>query len=98
MKKACCSACAKGRPCCGTRSNPSVKLTADQIKGVKGQIDWLVGRISVATPDEEVVEEIRDRLSASGVTGSDATKLLRHAISTHRKNQRLYSQVMRGSR
>lgn len=101
MKKSCCSACAKGRPCCGTRSNPSkasktVKLTADQLRSLKNQTSWIVGRIHVGTPDEEVEADIRRRAKKINLSASDTGKLVRHALNAHHKNIKLYNDVMSG--
>jgi len=97
MGKSCCSACKTGRPCCGTRKNPSrAALSAQELKGLKGQIDWIMGRVHVGTPDEDVEADIRKRAAKLHLTAGDTTKLVRHALAAHHKNQKLYSQVMSG--
>ena len=103
-KKSCCSACAKGRPCC-SRSNPSKgrALTAAELSAAKGQIQWLVGNMHVGTTDEDVESNIRQRLAKARISGEplragDVNKIVAHALKVHHDNQKLYSQVMWGRR
>jgi hypothetical protein len=53
-----------------------------------GTIRWLVGQLSVGTPDEDVVEVIKARLPKD-TAPRIADQCGRYALKCHRENQRL---------
>lgn len=91
----CCSACSKGRPCCASRKNPS-SPRPKLLGGDKHQIEWIVGRFHVGTPDEEIVADMRRRLDESKAPKRLHKLVIDYAIRVHHKNQKLYTAVMRG--
>ena len=93
----CCSACSKGRPCCGSRKNPS-SPRPKLLGGDKSQIAWIVGNFHVSTPDEEIVADMRRRLEVSKTPKGLHSLVIKYALRVHHNNQKLYTSVMRGSR
>jgi len=58
-------------------------------------LEWFVGRFHVGTPDAEVRAAIRRRL-ARDISAADARKIVDRAVRIHRRNRRLYADVMGG--
>lgn len=58
-------------------------------------LEWFVGRFHVATPDAEVRAEVRRRLSVDA-TAKERRAILDRAVRIHRRNRRLYADVMGG--
>jgi len=58
-------------------------------------LEWLVGRFHVGTPDAEIRAEVRRRL-ARDTSAADARKIVDRAVRIHRRNRRLYADVMGG--
>jgi hypothetical protein len=58
-------------------------------------LEWLVGRMHVGTPDAEVREYVARRLRVD-VEARERAKILRRAVTIHRRNRRLYMDVMSG--
>jgi hypothetical protein len=94
---ACCSACAQGRACGSRpRQNPDKKPSAaSQVP--KGEIDFIVGRYHVATPVEEVAENIRSRCQKAGVPAAVTKACVAYAQKAHKRNLDLYQDVMMGT-
>jgi hypothetical protein len=55
---------------------------------------WLMGRVHVGTPDETVAEDIRQR--TKGFPPTVVRQSIAYALECHRRNQCLYTHVMRG--
>jgi hypothetical protein len=58
-------------------------------------LEWLVGRFHVGTPDAEIRAEIRRRVLPS-VSVAERRKIVDAAVRIHRRNRRLYADVMGG--
>jgi len=58
-------------------------------------LEWFVGRFHVGTPDAEVRAEIRKRLSRD-ISAAETHKIVDRAVRIHRRNRRLYADVMGG--
>lgn len=56
----------------------------------------LVSRLHVSQSDEDVRDEIETRARENHWPTSLVEPAVRYALSVHRKNQKLYSQVSRG--
>jgi hypothetical protein len=78
----------------GWKENPTGK---SDWNGLKSQIDWLMGRVHVGTPDEEVRANIEKRCKKAGFDAKLTRRCSDYAIKAHRKNQQMYSDVMSGS-
>lgn len=71
--------------------------------GDKAGIDWVMGKVHVGTPDDEVVEMWRERCAKSAKRGAPLNAaqqraVIEYALKAHRKNQSLYGYVMGGAR
>lgn len=95
----CCSQCAKGRPCCGARKNPSKPAaTKASMKAVpKASIDWILGKVHVMTPDADVAADIERRCAKAGASPALVKKCVAYALKVHKRNRDLYIQVMTGN-
>jgi hypothetical protein len=58
-------------------------------------LNLIVGRFHVSTPDAEIRAAIRARLSAS-CPKPDRDRIVAQAVRIHRRNRRLYADVMGG--
>lgn len=58
-------------------------------------LEWLVGRMHVGTPDAEVRAEIRRRLKPD-LDAGERRRIVDAAVRIHRRNRRLYVDVMGG--
>lgn len=66
----------------------------DPCKGIEQIVRQIVGRLHVGQPDREAAEYAESRLKR-GASDSARRKVRACAVRIHRKNQKLYSQVMR---
>jgi hypothetical protein len=98
----CCSACAQGHACSGSRDNPRKrrhnpdKKPSAASKVPKSQIDFIVGNIHVGTPDEEVADNIRRRCEKNGFPAAVMKACVVYALKAHKRNRDLYNDVMMG--
>lgn len=78
-------------------SNPAdaPKLSLDQLKNDPG-IRWLVGKLHVGTPDEEVAANFRKRCQKAGFDEEYTAKVIQAALYMHHQNQGQYQEVMGG--
>lgn len=60
-----------------------------------GRIEWLVDRVSVATPSAELAADIARRCSGPGWTPALVRAAVRHALARHEANRQMYRDVMR---
>ena len=58
-------------------------------------LEWFVGRYHVGTPDAEVRAEVRARLRPD-VDAATRRAIVAQAVRIHRRNRRLYADVMSG--
>ena len=62
-----------------------------------GATHWLVNRLHVSTPDEEIEADMRRRVAGrADWTPELVEQLVACALECHRENQKLYSDVMSG--
>lgn len=72
---------------------PSPKLDP----ALKHLISWLVGRIHVATPDEEVAQDIRERAEHAGLSPALVRAAVRFALAEHHYNRQVADAVTLGN-
>ena len=63
----------------------------------RGDIHWLIGRVHVGTPEDEIAADIAKRCTAPGYTPSLIRQSVAYALECHRRNRELYRHVMRGA-
>jgi hypothetical protein len=68
--------------------------SAEDLPIPKGQIEWIVGNMHVATDDAEVAQNIRRRTKKWPPAKID--EAVAYALEVHHKNRGLYSDVMSG--
>jgi hypothetical protein len=78
------------------RANPSKRTNYDKLVP-KGQIDFLVGRIHVGTPDSEVEADIRERSEKAKMSEPQIRANIKYALARHRANRGMYVAVMSGN-
>lgn len=66
------------------------------MKTPKAEIFWIVGRIHVGTPDNEIIDNFRARCKRAGASPQLTSAVIRYALKCHRDNQALYARVTRG--
>lgn len=59
-------------------------------------IEWLVGKLHVGTPDDEVAADIRRRAEKAGWPAEARDRAVKIAPAAHHKNRDLYYDVVRG--
>ena len=59
-------------------------------------IKWLMSRVHVNTPDEQIAEDIRSPCIAPEYTASIIRQSIDYALECHHRNQTLYAKQMRG--
>jgi hypothetical protein len=59
----------------------------------RGDIHWYMGRVHVATSDEDVAADIRKRCTAPGFTETLIKASIRYALVCHKRNRQLYHYV-----
>lgn len=69
-----------------------------RINAVRYDIDTIVGRLHVSTPDAVIIEEFEMRLRYSGAdwTARERRRIIQLAVAEHHRNRRLYADVMGG--
>lgn len=79
-------------------SKPGSKRRRYTMKDVpRSQIDFLVGKLHVGTPDEEVAADIRKRAESAGWPKPVVTLAVNYAVKRHQANRGTYSDVMSGN-
>lgn len=70
----------------------------DEVEIPKGQIEWLVNKIHVGTPDEEVAADFEKRMNKNMPELDEKTKkaVIAYALKVHKRNQDEYHKVMSG--
>lgn len=81
----------------GWKENPAKTQARTRWDGLKFEIDWLMGRVHVGTPDEEVRANIEKRCKKAGFDAKLTRRCIDYAIKAHRKNQQDYTDVMTGN-
>lgn len=61
-----------------------------------GAVGWLVDRLHVSTPDEEVEADMRTRARRASMTPEESSSLVSTALDRHHQNQRDYQAVVSG--
>lgn len=64
--------------------------------GTKNGIRWLMGRVHVGTPAEEVADDMRARAKRAGHGTAMASAIVRFALAEHERNGQEYAAVMSG--
>ena len=62
----------------------------------QSEIDFIVGRYHVGTPDEKIAEIIRKKLSKGKGTPEQIQTCVDYALSVHHEYRQLYQDVMGG--
>lgn len=62
----------------------------------KASIRWLVGRIHVGTPAEEVASDFTERARKAGASEAETAAIVEYALQSHYANQAEYRAVMSG--
>jgi len=78
-------------------------LTKEELESVRVSAEWLMGRIHVGTPDEEIVADANRRMDLAaekGLVYSEGAReqIIEIFLEAHRANQQLYTHVMGGRR
>jgi len=78
------------------RRNPTKRVNYDKMLP-KAQIDFVVGKYHVGTPDEEIAEDIRKRAKKMKWPEGAVTAAVKYAIKRHHANGAVFTGVMSGS-
>ena len=62
----------------------------------KRNIEWIVGKFHVGTPDEKITAEMQARCDHNKIAPAATRQVIAHALKAHKKNQDLYARVMSG--
>ncbi len=75
-----------------------VDMETNQMQIPKQSIEWLVARIHVSVPDEEVARDMRRRvrIGTPNVTDAVEKRIVKYALKCHHENQGLYRAVVSG--
>ncbi len=63
----------------------------------RNDINWVMGRTHVSTPNEDVEADIRKRCSGPGFTPSIIRQSIAYAVECHRRNRLIYDRVTCGN-
>jgi len=62
----------------------------------RGQIDWLLARVNVCTPDEEIAADFAHHATINNASPALIRAVVEYALKRHHKNLADYRAVMRG--
>lgn len=62
-----------------------------------GQLRWIINRLHVSATDQDVVNEIHQRMPLTRFTQNQIDEAVIYALAVHHDNQSLYYAVQTGS-